>query len=34
LTDDERQVLALWSDVHKKSTPTLFILLALARAPG
>ena len=34
LTDYERQVLALWSDIHKKSTLTLFILLALARAPG
>ena len=28
LTDYERQVLALWSDIHKKSTLTLFILLA------
>ncbi|HET9901647.1 MAG TPA: hypothetical protein VFR46_11390 [Actinomycetes bacterium] len=34
LTDYERQVLALWSDIQKKSTLTLFILLALARAPG
>ncbi len=34
LSDDERQILALWSEIHKKSTLTLFILLALARAPG
>lgn len=34
LSDYERQVLAAWSDSHKKGTLTLFVLLALTRAPG
>ena len=33
LSDYERKVLAAWTDIHKKSTLMLFILLALSEEP-